>query len=97
MDWLALYVELIAFTEAYSRNSGEAGQQAFLSPAEAAAVRNLAMQAAHKIAARWVAIDIGQAETGQWWVIEMGDAQFSGFGQISALQLFGELGRRLKE
>ncbi len=68
-----------------------------LSPAEEAVVRNLAVQAAQKIAARWVAIDIGQAETGAWWVIEMGDAQFSGFGQISALQLLGELSRRLGE
>ncbi len=67
-----------------------------LSPAEEAVVRNLAMQSAERITSRWVAIDIGQAETGDWWVIEMGDAQFSGFGQISALQLLGELGRRLK-
>jgi hypothetical protein len=66
------------------------------SPAEEAVVRNLAMQSAERITSRWVAIDIGQAETGDWWVIEMGDAQFSGFGQISALQLLGELGRRLK-
>lgn len=54
-------------------------------------VRVLATEAARRLAVPYVAIDIGQVESGEWIVIESGDAQFSGFSQIPLLMLWHNL------
>jgi hypothetical protein len=62
-----------------------------LSPAEEAAVRALALEAASRLKVPYVTIDVGQLDDGDWIVIEAGDAQFSGLSQIPILQLWNRL------
>lgn len=52
---------------------------------------SVATEAAERLAAPYVAVDVGQAEGGQWLVIETGDPQFAGVSQISLFRLWGEL------
>lgn len=59
-----------------------------LTPAEDAEVRRLVLEAARRLEAPYVAIDVGQLEDGSWIVIESGDAQFSGVSQIPLLELW---------
>ena len=66
---------------------------AALSPAEDEAVRGLAIQAAQRLQVPYLAIDIGQLETGKWIVIEVGDAQFAGLSCNSPLALWNRLVR----
>jgi hypothetical protein len=66
-----------------------------LNLAEQLEVRKLAETAAQLVPSRFIAVDIGQAESGKWWVIEMGDAQFSGLGQVSPLKLLTALNELL--
>lgn len=54
-------------------------------------VLNLAIWASERLEVPYVAIDIGQLESGEWIVIETGDAQFAGLSQIPALQLWNKL------
>jgi hypothetical protein len=51
----------------------------------------VATEAAKRLAAPYVAVDVGQAEGGEWLVIETGDPQFAGVSQISLFRLWGEL------
>jgi hypothetical protein len=44
---------------------------------------------------QYLAVDVGQLETGEWIVIEVGDAQFTGLSQVSALELWGKISRTL--
>lgn len=54
-------------------------------------VLNLAVLAAERLKVPYVAIDVGQLETGEWIVIETADAQFAGLGQIPPLELWNKL------
>ena len=56
-------------------------------------VRALALEAAQRLAANYVAVDVGQLEDGQWIVIESGDGQFSGVSQTPLLSLWNALER----
>lgn len=52
---------------------------------------SVATEAAGRLAAPYVAVDVGQTEGGEWLVIETGDPQFAGVSQISLFRLWGEL------
>jgi hypothetical protein len=62
-----------------------------LSQQEEREVLNLALLASKRLGVPYVAIDIGQLETGEWIVIETADAQFAGICQIPALELWSKL------
>uniref|UniRef100_A0A2P0ZGB3 ATP-grasp domain-containing protein n=1 Tax=[Tolypothrix] sp. PCC 7415 TaxID=373957 RepID=A0A2P0ZGB3_9CYAN len=62
-----------------------------LSQQEEKQVLNLAILASQRLQVPYVAIDIGQLETGEWIVIETADAQFAGICQIPALELWSKL------
>lgn len=62
-----------------------------LSADEEQRVRGLALTAAERVGAPYVAVDVGQTEDGEWIVIETGDAQFSGLSQIPVLGLWNRL------
>ncbi len=59
-----------------------------LTPDEEVIVLTLAQEASQKIDVPYIAIDIGQKESGEWLVIEAGDAQFSGICQLSPINLW---------
>lgn len=71
------------------------GDWAALSPAEEAAVLDLARRAARRFAAPLVALDVGQLEDMSWRVIETGDPQFSGLSFIDPRTLWQNLAARL--
>ncbi|WP_341531218.1 ATP-grasp domain-containing protein [Nostoc sp. UHCC 0302] len=54
-------------------------------------VLRLAVLASEHLRVPYIAIDIGQLESGEWIVIETADAQFAGICQISALELWNKL------
>jgi hypothetical protein len=58
---------------------------------EEACVRALALEAAARLPASYLAIDIGQLNDGRWIIIETGDAQFSGVSQIPLLLLWNNI------
>jgi hypothetical protein len=62
-----------------------------LSDEEERTVRGLALEAARRVGSPYIAVDIGQTESGDWIVIETGDAQFSGVSQIPLLGLWNRL------
>ncbi|MBW4685884.1 MAG: ATP-grasp domain-containing protein [Komarekiella atlantica HA4396-MV6] len=62
-----------------------------LSQQEEKQVLNLAILASERLGVPYVAIDIGQLESGDWIVIETADAQFAGLCQIPALELWNKL------
>lgn len=62
-------------------------------PDEENQILALAQNAARKLAVPYVAVDIGQKESGDWTIIETGDAQFSGVSQIPLLALWNHIGR----
>lgn len=64
---------------------------ASLTEAERLTIEDLARRAAQRLPAPYVAIDIGQLESGAWTVIETGDPQFSGFSQIPVLAFWSKL------
>jgi hypothetical protein len=64
-----------------------------LTPDEDRTVRALATEAARRVGAPYVAVDVGQEEGGDWLVVETGDAQFSGLSQIPRLALWAGLRR----
>jgi len=68
-----------------------------LSPDEERTVRALAAEAARRVGAPYVAVDIGQEEGGGWLVVETGDAQFSGLSRVPRLELWSALRRRAAE
>ncbi|MBD2292837.1 ATP-grasp domain-containing protein [Anabaena sphaerica FACHB-251] len=67
-----------------------------LSTAEEEQVLNLAILASQRLQVPYIAVDIGQLESGEWIVIEIGDGQFSGLSQISPLELWNKLGERVQ-
>ncbi|OUL18344.1 hypothetical protein BV378_35160 [Nostoc sp. RF31YmG] len=62
-----------------------------LSQQEEKQVLNLALLASKCLRVPYVAIDIGQLESGEWIVIETADAQFAGICHIPALELWSKL------
>jgi hypothetical protein len=62
-----------------------------LSKDEEKQVLNLAILAAERLRVPYVAIDIGQLESGEWIAIETADAQFAGVCQIPVLELWNKL------
>lgn len=54
-------------------------------------VLSLAVLASKRLKVPYIAIDIGQLESGEWIVIETADAQFAGLCQIPALELWNKL------
>ena len=62
-----------------------------LSAAENNAVRQLALEAARRLAVPYLAVDIGQLHSGEWIVIEVGDAQFAGLSRNAPLALWNRL------
>lgn len=59
-----------------------------LSSQEEKEVLELALLASQRLNIPYVAVDIGQLETGEWIVIEVSDAQFAGISHISHLELW---------
>jgi len=64
---------------------------AHLSAQEAREVESLAVQAARRLPARSVSLDIGQTEDSHWIVIESGEPGFSGLSQIAPLTWWSRL------
>lgn len=62
-----------------------------LLPGEESAVRQLALEAAARTRVPYLAVDIGQIESGDWIVVEIGDGQFAGLSQVSPLKLWNKL------
>jgi hypothetical protein len=55
------------------------------------AVKALALEAARRTGVPYLAVDIGQLDSGQWIVVEIGDGQFAGLSQVSGLKLWNAL------
>ncbi|MHC0064411.1 ATP-grasp domain-containing protein [Nostoc sp. UIC 10890] len=51
----------------------------------------MAILASERLGVPYIAIDIGQLESGEWIVIETADAQFAGLSHIPALELWNKL------
>jgi hypothetical protein len=49
---------------------------------------SLAQEASHRVSVPFIAVDVGQTESGAWIVIEVGDAQFAGPSQTPLLPLW---------
>jgi hypothetical protein len=62
-----------------------------LSFREEQAILTLAIEAARRVGTPFIAVDIGQVESGEWIVIEVGDGQFSGLSQVPVLELWSQL------
>ena len=62
-----------------------------LSEQEEKEVLNLAVLASQRLCIPYMAVDIGQLETGEWIVIEVSDAQFAGISHIPHLELWNNL------
>jgi hypothetical protein len=58
---------------------------------EEQAIQTLAFEAARRVGTPFIAVDIGQLESGNWIVIEVGDGQFSGLSQVPVLELWSQL------
>ncbi|MDJ1471204.1 ATP-grasp domain-containing protein [Xanthocytophaga flava] len=59
-----------------------------VSKAEETIILDTATQASVQIGVPYIAVDIGQKESGEWTLIEVGDAQFSGICAISPVKLW---------
>ena len=68
-----------------------ADPDASLSPTEKTAVYDLAREASRRLEVPYLAVDIGQLESGNWIVIEVGDAQFAGLSENEPLALWSRL------
>lgn len=66
-------------------------ESAHLGDQEAQAMLQLAKAASQQLQVPFLAIDVGQLETGEWIVIEVGDGQFSGLSGIPVLEIWGKL------
>jgi len=62
-----------------------------LSKPEEMQVLKLAFLASKRLGVPYIAIDIGQLESGEWIVIETADAQFASLSHIPALELWNKL------
>lgn len=68
-----------------------------LSTEEEATVAALVKRGAERLNAPYVAIDVGQVESGAWTIIEVGDGQFAGHSQIPLLELWNRLREAMTE
>lgn len=59
-----------------------------LSPHEEHEMLVLAREAARRVGVPFVAVDVGQVDSGEWTVIEVGDAQFAGASQTPLIPLW---------
>ena len=64
---------------------------------EEAAVAALVKRGAERLNAPYIAIDVGQVESGEWTIIEVGDGQFAGHSQIPLLELWNRLREAMTE
>jgi hypothetical protein len=55
---------------------------------EWARINGLALEAAKRLEAPWISVDLAQTEAGEWLIIEVGDPQFSGVSQMSIKELW---------
>jgi ATP-grasp domain, R2K clade family 3 len=62
-----------------------------LTPADEGTIRTLSIEAARRVGAPFVAVDVGQLENGDWIVIEMSDGQFAGLSQVAVFELWSKL------
>ncbi len=62
-----------------------------LTSLERQAMLNLALEAAARLKVPFIAVDVGQLESGDWIVIETGDAQFCGLSHVPVLELWGKI------
>ncbi|WP_298252837.1 ATP-grasp domain-containing protein [Bradyrhizobium sp.] len=62
-----------------------------LSAAEEQILRALVIEAARRVGTPFLAVDVGQLETGEWIVIEVSDGQFAGLSHIEILDLWSKL------
>lgn len=62
-----------------------------LNDEERQAIKALAREASSRLNVPFLAVDIGQIESGEWIVIETGDAGFCGLSQIEPLVLWNQL------
>jgi hypothetical protein len=49
------------------------------------------LKAAARLNVPFIAVDVGQLESGDWIVIETGDAQFCGLSHVPVLELWGKI------
>jgi hypothetical protein len=68
-----------------------------LTSSEESSVLNLAVEAARKVRAPFIVVDVGQTEDDRWIIIEMGDAQFAGLGCTPGLTMWNNLNRIVSE
>ena len=66
-----------------------------LTKEEEQAVLDVARDAAQRIGAPFMTVDVGQLEDGAWKVVETGDPQFSGWSQAPRVEVFANLRRAL--
>jgi hypothetical protein len=59
-------------------------------------VLSLAREAARRVGAPFMTVDVGQCEDGEWIVIETGDPQFAGWSQIPRAAAFTTLRKLVK-
>lgn len=62
-----------------------------LSDTDADAIRRLSIEASRRVGVPFIAVDIGQLESGDWIVIEISDGQFAGLSHVTPLELWGKL------
>ena len=68
-----------------------------LSSQEQVGMLDVAKKASRLLDVPYLAIDVGQVESGEWFVIEPGDAQFAGFSKANVLKLFRRLTEELQK
>ncbi|MEH2086851.1 ATP-grasp domain-containing protein [Nostoc sp.] len=51
----------------------------------------IVLSESERLGVPYIAIDIGQLESGEWIVIETADAQFAGLSHIPPLELWNKL------
>ncbi len=62
-----------------------------LTPDEEKSVLDLAREAARRVGARFMTVDVGELEAGGWIVIETGDPQFAGWSTVPREKVFAGL------
>jgi hypothetical protein len=67
-----------------------------LAPVEEEAVAALAREAARRVGAPLMTVDVGQLEDGSWKVVETGDPQFAGWSHIPRAAVFEKLRAALR-
>lgn len=62
-----------------------------LSVDEEKEIISLSIEVAHRVGTPFIAIDVGQLESGKWIAIEVSDGQFAGLSHVGVLQLWSKL------